>query len=315
MTVLLTRSDVTGLLDTGDVLASLRTGFLVPPSVRPLRMRSELPAPGTATALLPGLLPDVPAYTVKVNAKFPAARPALRGVICLHDLADGNLLALLDSSSVTAWRTGLAAAVATDALAGPDGTVAVIGAGEQARMVLTGLSRLRTLTRLIVCDTDRSRAMAFALEHEQLLGVPVETANTPAKAAALASIVITATWSREPLLGVADLRPGMHLTTLGADEPGKSELTAELLRAARVVVDDVALSAAMGAVGNAGLGAEAAAATIGEVLRGERRGRTSDGEVTVYAPVGLPWQDLALAWPVYAAARERGGCRELDFLG
>ena len=46
--------------------------------------RADLPFPGTATALLPGLLPGINACTVKVNAKFPTARPALRGVICLH---------------------------------------------------------------------------------------------------------------------------------------------------------------------------------------------------------------------------------------
>ncbi|GIG66333.1 ornithine cyclodeaminase family protein [Phytomonospora endophytica] len=315
MTVLLTRTAVDGLIDPDGVLAALRAGFTAAdPAAPPLRVRTSLPGPGTATALLPGLLPDVPAYTVKVNAKFPGAAPALRGVVCLHDVSDGTLLALLDSSSVTSWRTGLAAAIATDALAGPDGTVAVIGAGAQARVVLAGLAALRRLTRLIVCDADSSRAMAFALEHEASLGVPVEMAPTPAKAAALASIVITATWAREPLLGAADLRPGMHVTTLGADEPGKAEITAEALRAARVVVDDVRLAVAMGALGNVGLDEGDAVGTLGEVLRGGVAARETDGDVTVYAPVGLPWQDLAVAWPVYGAAVGAGRQREIDFL-
>ncbi|MEV0651308.1 ornithine cyclodeaminase family protein [Phytomonospora sp. NPDC050363] len=315
MTVLLTRSAVDGLVDPDGILATLRAGFISGSAMPPLRVRTELPGPGTATALLPGLLEGVPAYTVKVNAKFPGAAPALRGVVCLHSLADGELLALLDSSSVTAWRTGLAAAVATDALAGPDGTVAVIGAGAQARVVLAGLASLRKLTRLIVCDLDTSRAMAFALEHEASLGVPVEMAPTPAKAAALASIVVAATWAREPLLYAADLRPGMHVTTLGADEPGKAEVAGDALRAARVVVDDVELAVAMGALGNVGLKAGDAVGTLGEVLRGERAGRDGEGDVTVYAPVGLPWQDLAVAWPVYGRALGDGVGVGVDFLG
>ncbi|MFE9021353.1 hypothetical protein ACFYNL_22720 [Streptomyces sp. NPDC007808] len=57
-------------------------------------MRTDLPFPGTATALIPGVLPGVEAYTVKVNAKFPGARPALRGVLCLHSGQDGELPAL-----------------------------------------------------------------------------------------------------------------------------------------------------------------------------------------------------------------------------
>jgi ornithine cyclodeaminase len=34
--------------------------------------------------LFPGTVPDVPAYTVKVHAKFPAERPAIRGVVGAH---------------------------------------------------------------------------------------------------------------------------------------------------------------------------------------------------------------------------------------
>ncbi len=47
--------------------------------------------------LAPGLAPELPAYTVKVHAKNLGRRPALTGVICLHDLHSGDLLAVLDS--------------------------------------------------------------------------------------------------------------------------------------------------------------------------------------------------------------------------
>jgi ornithine cyclodeaminase/alanine dehydrogenase-like protein (mu-crystallin family) len=121
MTRLLTRSDLGALLDPSACLAALRAGFLAvgaPVVIPGQRVRTDLPFPGTATALMPGLQPGIEAYTVKVNAKFPDARPALRGVLCLHRGLDGELLALLDSATVTAWRTGLAAALGTDALAG-----------------------------------------------------------------------------------------------------------------------------------------------------------------------------------------------------
>ncbi|MCX4711898.1 ornithine cyclodeaminase family protein [Streptomyces fimicarius] len=316
MTLLLTRSQITGLLDPDTVMAGLRAGFTAPaPDVRPLRIRTDLPGPGTATALLPGVIDGVPAYTVKVNAKFPDAAPALRGLVCLHDLAGGELLAVLDSVSVTAWRTGLAAALATHELAAEHAdSVSVVGAGAQARMVLRGLVRLRTVSRLTVCDTDPVRAAAFAAEHEKLLGIEVETVGEPRSAAARADIVVLATWSRGPLLTAADLRPGMHVTTLGADEPGKVELAADALRRARTVVDDVELAVSMGALGNSGLSADAAHATLGQVLGGERTGRETSEQITVYAPVGLPWQDLALAWPVYRAAADAGSCRSVDFL-
>ncbi|WP_427885966.1 ornithine cyclodeaminase family protein [Kribbella sp. GL6] len=315
MTVLLTRSDILRVLDVPAVLAALRHGFRQASPIEPLRVRTDLPGPGTATALLPGLIPGIPAYTVKVNAKFPGARPALRGVVCLHDLADGTLLAVMDSSTITAWRTGLAAALATDLLAetpgtgGDDlgGTVGVVGAGVQAELTLAGLDALRPVRRLVVQDLDPGRAAEFLSGQ----GIPGVAVGSPQEVAAAADVVILATWSREPLLTAADLKPGRQLTTLGADEPGKVELSADLLSAARVIVDDRTLAVQMGALGNVGLTADAIHATLTEVLTGAAQGRRAD-EVTVYAPVGLPWQDLAIAWPVFQAAQHDG--QAIDFL-
>ena len=66
---------------------------------------------------------------------------------------------------------------------------------------------------------------------------------------------------------------------------------ADILAAATVIVDDVALSRATGALAPATL-RNVQPATFGQVLRGEHPGRSDDDEITVYAPVGL-----ALAGP------------------
>ncbi|MBC6460481.1 ornithine cyclodeaminase family protein [Actinomadura sp. HBU206391] len=317
MTVLLTRSDVRRLLEIDAALGALRAGFTAErPPVDALRVRTDLPLVGSsATALLPGLIDGIPAYTVKVNAKFPGAVPALRGLLCLHSIEDGALLAVMDSAEVTAWRTGLSAALATDVLAprGAD-TLGVIGAGAQAWMVVRGLAALRRHDSVVVCDLAADRARDFAAQAEALTRAPAQVVATPRQVAAAAATVVVATWAREPLLDAPDVPPGGHVTSLGADEPGKRELSAELLRRATLVVDDVPLSLRMGAVGNAGLDEEAVAATLAQVLRGEHPGRSGAGELTVYAPVGLPWQDLALAWICYEAALTDDGGTRLDFL-
>jgi alanine dehydrogenase len=201
---------------------------------------------------------------------------------------------------VTAYRTGLAAALGTHALAPPGaGTVAVVGAGAQSELVLAGLRRLRPVRELLVTDLDPARAESFAARHG---GRAVPDAGG-------ADIVVVATWAREPVL--REVAPGTHVTSLGADEPGKAELAPALLRAARTFVDDLALAEETGALGNAGLTRENAAGTLSQVLRGSA-GRATAAEVTVYAPVGLPWQDLALSWVAYQEARD--GVR-FDFLG
>ncbi|MHB1873650.1 MAG: ornithine cyclodeaminase family protein [Streptosporangiaceae bacterium] len=317
MTLLLTRSVIERLLDVDEALRVLRDGFRAAPAAEgpqfepaafppsPLRVRTDLPGPGTATCLMPGLLPGVPAYTVKVNAKFPAASPALRGVVCLHDLATGELLALADSATVTAWRTGLSAALGTDLLANPSAcTLGFVGAGAQARVVAAGLRRLRTWERVVAADLDPARAASLG----------ADLADGPRAVARESDVVVLATWSRRPLLDAPALRPGHHLTSLGADEPGKIELSGDLLRSCRVVVDDRTLTAASGALGNAGLPAAAAAATLGEILRGERPGREGPGQCTVYAPIGLPWQDLALTWLLYQRAAGDGQTSTIDML-
>ncbi|MFJ7784363.1 ornithine cyclodeaminase [Streptomyces albidoflavus] len=320
MTLLLTRNDLETLLDPADCLAALREAFRTAGAspVPGQRVVTGLPFPGTATALLPGLLPGIEAYTVKVNAKFPGARPALRGVVCLFGGVDGALLALLDSATVTAWRTGLAAALGTHLLAAPGpssgATVGVIGAGAQADLTVRGLRALRPCGPLLVHDLDPERAAAFAARHDG------RVATSPQAVAAEAGIVLLATWSRTPLLHLADTRPGQHLTTLGADEPGKRELAADLLAAALLVVDDHELAAATGTLATPDLAATpdlpaTAVPTLTDLLTGAHPGRTGPDTRTVYAPVGLPWQDLALSWLAHERARERGVGRDFDFLG
>jgi ornithine cyclodeaminase len=295
-------------------MAALREGFRATASpIAGQRIRTDLPFPGTATALIPGLLPGIDAYTVKVNAKFPGARPALRGVICLHDGHDGELLALMDSATVTAWRTGLTAALATHLLAGPaaaegGSVLGVIGAGAQADLMVHGLSILRRHREIIVHDSDPGRAEAFAARHDGRLR------TSAAGVAAAADIVLLATWSRSPLLRLADTRPGQHVTSLGADEPGKQELAADLLKSALLVVDDRELAATVGALAAAGLAASAAEATLADVLRGDHPGRTGATDRSVYAPVGLPWQDLALAWIAYQRAEQHDIGEKTDLL-
>lgn len=314
MTRILTRSDLHAVLDPLSCLSALGDGFRTAAGfpVPGQRVRTGLPFPGTATALIPGVLPGIEAYTVKVNAKFPDARPALRGVICLHSGHDGELLALMDSATVTAWRTGLAAALGTHLLAGPapgdDAILGVIGAGAQAELMLRGLSTLRGHGGLVVHDTDPGRAAGFAARHGG------RVLASAAGVAAAADIVLLATWSTTPLLGLADTRPGQHFTSLGADEPGKQELSADLLASALLVVDDRELAAGTGALAAAGLAASAADATLGDILRGEHPGRTTAAARSVYAPVGLPWQDLALAWIAYQRAQQHDIGQKTDLL-
>jgi ornithine cyclodeaminase/alanine dehydrogenase-like protein (mu-crystallin family) len=135
-TLLLTRSEVERLIDPAVLVPDLCAAFrdYSTSADRAQRVRSSLGDRGSATVLFPGTVAGIPAYTVKVHAKFPDQRPAIRGVLCLHDADTGDLLAVMDSTHLTAVRTGLAGAIAADVLARAESdSVAVIGAGVQGR--------------------------------------------------------------------------------------------------------------------------------------------------------------------------------------
>jgi ornithine cyclodeaminase len=208
----------------------------------------------------------------------------------------------------------LAGALAADTLAlrGTQ-TVAVIGAGAQGRSQLTALRLVRPIAAVRVFDPVPAAAERFA--SDPTWG-GLEVAVAPSLDAALdgAAIAVTATWAREPFLFQRHLRPGMHVTTLGPDQPGKCEIAADALRSALVVVDDRRLAVEMGAVGGAGLGVEVIYAELGEVLAETRPGRTNAEQVTVFGSVGLAFQDLAAGWLAYTLAQERGIGRRMDFL-
>jgi ornithine cyclodeaminase/alanine dehydrogenase-like protein (mu-crystallin family) len=316
-TLILTRADVESLLRPAELLPALRQAFVdysAHPAERARRVRAALPGPGTATVLFPGVTPGVPAYSVKVHAKFPAETPAIRGVLCLHASATGELLAIMDSTHLTAVRTGLAGALAADVLARRDArTVAIVGAGVQGRYQLRFLAALRSLQHVRVFDVAADRAEAFARETTRDLGLAVTPARSAADAVRDADVVLAATWAREPFIVPGMVASGAHVSTLGPDEPGKAEVAADAIRDALFVCDDRALAVEMGALGGVGLGAASVAAELGEVLAGTHPGRTSDDEITIYGGVGLAFQDVVAAWAVYEAARARGGTREIDF--
>jgi ornithine cyclodeaminase len=316
-TLLLTRSDVIRHIEALTLLSEMRDAFRADAGHRPAepqRARAPLHGEGSAWVMFPGTLPGIPAYTVKVHAKFPGRTPAIQGVVQLHDLETGALLAVMDSGHLTALSTGMVGTLASDVLARQDAArVALIGAGPQASMQLKNLRLVRSLNHARVHDVDPPRAVEFAARMYQSLQLPVRPAESVEEAVEDADIVITSTPSREPFLYPGMVRGGTHIVTLGADEPGKAEISAGLLRQSTFFCDHRALNVAMGAPAGVGLGEEVIHAELGEVLAGTKQGRTDAGQVTIFGAVGLPFQDLVAAWHVYQGARTDDSVQRVDF--
>jgi alanine dehydrogenase len=227
--------------------------------------------------------------------------PTVGGIALLSDATDGRLLAQLDAGALTALRTGAAAVLAAEALADEDGPAAVIGCGVNGQAVArTFLARGR---EVLLWDAAAERTAQVAEE----LGAGV----APGREEALrADVVATVTPGREVLYEPGSLRPGQHVSLMGADGPGKAEIAVEELLRARVVCDEWEQASHNGDLSRlveAGTLAREDVAELGRVLLGEEPGRSDADEITVFDSTGLAVQDLAVAAAVYERWREDPG--------
>ena len=100
------------------------------------------------------------------------------------------------------------------------------------------------------------------------------------------------------LLADGSLRPGQHVSLLGADGPGKAEIAVAELARARLYCDDweqASHGGELAAAVEAGAITRADVTQIGEVLDGTADGRRSPDDITLFDSTGLALQDLAVA--------------------
>jgi alanine dehydrogenase len=239
--------------------------------------------------------------------------PTVTGLVLLSSAEDGSLRAVLDTAAVTARRTGAAAVLAAEVLRRDDaGRAAVVGAGVNGRAAAeTFVARGHDVA---LWDVDADRATAVAGE----IGATVAGSRAEALGA---DVVVTVTPGHDLLFPEGSLRPGQHVSLMGADGPGKAEIGAdELARVAGgaglLVVDEWEQASHGGDTSHAverGLLGREAVATLGGIIAGEEQGRRSDADITVFDSTGLAIQDLAIA---IAAVREydAGGLSDVQTL-
>jgi ornithine cyclodeaminase/alanine dehydrogenase-like protein (mu-crystallin family) len=224
--------------------------------------------------------------------------PTVMGVVLVSDAADGRLLAMLDAASVTALRTGAAAVLAAETLGRPDArTAAVVGAGVNGRAAARTFLARGQAVALHDADTARAEEAAAALG---------ATVAAPEEALA-ADLLVTMTPGHETLLAEGALRPGQHVSLMGADGPGKAEIAVRELARAQVFCDDWEQASHNGELAHAvdvGVLGRDDVTELGAVLAGEAEGRRSADEITAFDSTGLAIQDLAVALAALERAEE-----------
>ncbi len=319
--LVLSAADVHAVLDYADCAEAMRRALIALASGRAQQpLRSVVRPDGAAgiVALMPAYLADGDgSYGLKALCITPgnpvAGLDTHQGIVLLSDGGSGVPVAILNASAVTEIRTAAVSVLATELLANPDAsTLAVVGAGVQARAHIRALDQARPLTEVRVAGRDPASARALADTLDGHIRAPVRACDSVRAAVDRADIIVTATSSAEPVLQRDWLAPGTHINAVGACLPNARELDSATVAAGVLVADrresvlaeagDYLLAAADGVVGPDHIRAE-----LGDLLLGSARGRRGADDITIFESLGLAVEDLAAAELAYRRARAAAG--------
>jgi ornithine cyclodeaminase len=211
---------------------------------------------------------------------------------------------LLDEGHLTDVRTAVAGAVAAKYLAPRQvDCVGVVGTGLQARLQVQYLKGIVDCSSILVWGRSTASTDAYA-GYMRTLGYSVATAASTAEIADRCTLVITATPSRQPLID--QLRPGTHLTAVGADTADKNEIAPALIMSADLVVaDSIVQCCERGEVHHAlahGFD-RSRLVELGDIVRGVHGGRSRQQQVSIADLTGVAVQDIQITNAVLAALR------------
>jgi alanine dehydrogenase len=242
--------------------------------------------------------------------------PTVIGAMIYSDPRNAFPLAVLDGTELTMQRTGAAAAVATDHLAVEDASsLGIVGAGVQSYTQLRAISTIRPIGEVVISDLDEAKVARFVDTFEDEFEV---RPGTPEDAAAC-DVLSTVTPVESPIVEREWLGAHTHVNAMGADAEGKHELADEILLDATLVIDDYEQTTHSGEInvpyGEGVLTDDDIDGEIGEIVVGEKPGRTAADGITVFDSTGLAIQDVAAAHVVYEHADENDNGYPFDLMG
>ena len=309
--------DVDRALTFPGLVETLRTAFSAG-AVQPVRHHHTIERPdGAASTLL-----LMPAWTdfraastsaggyigVKVVTVSPdnnaLGKPAVMGLYLLLDGITGEPRALIDGQRLTQWRTAGASALAASYLAREDASrLLIVGAGALAPFLARAHAAVRPIRDIRIWNRTLANAEKVVQELARH-GLSARASEDLDGELAIADIISSATISSTPLIKGALLKPGAHVDLVGAFTPDMRESDDDAIARARVYVDTRA-----GATKEAGdivqplasglLKPEAIVADLRELARGERKGRETASEITLFKSVGAALEDLAAGVAVF----------------
>lgn len=317
-TLVLTRKEIESLVTMREAMIAVEEAFRLyanSKALMPPKIYLDLEE-GDFRAMPSAMMGYAGVKWVNSHPKNPEkGLPTVMAVYVLNDASNGFPLAIMDATYITSLRTGAGGGVAMKFLARKNSKVfGFIGCGKQAIFQLLAAKEIFDLELVKAFDISERASREFK-EFCEKNGV--ECILTSPKEVCDCDVLITTTPSRKPVVKNEWIREGTHINAIGADAPGKQELEVEILKRAKIVVDDLEQALHGGEVNVAHsmglIRREDIYATLGEVVSGIKKGREGE-EVTIFDSTGLAIQDIAVARIVYEKAVEKGLGMRIELL-
>lgn len=240
--------------------------------------------------------------------------PSILSLGVLASAETGEPLLLAEMGLLTALRTAATAALGARYLVRKDSyRLGIIGTGAQSEFQVMALVAELGIEQVKYFDIDASAMKKFAanLGDQSLELVAVERLEEVLDDI---DILVTATADRQKarLFSSGFIQPGLHIHALGGDCPGKTELPAELLLRATLVVEYLPQTEREGEIQN--LQSSDTAIELWRLVKGLHPGRLSESEITIFDAVGFALEDFTALNLVYELAEAEGVGEQLDFL-
>ncbi len=240
------------------------------------------------------------------NAKGESAVSAVYVVIsCL----DGRPLAVLDGTELTLRRTAAAAALAAKRLARENSeTLAVLGTGSLSVPLVQAHTDTMRFKNVLVWGRQFHKTQRVVKQLKEL-GIEVRAMGDLEETLALSDVVAVATTATEPFLKADWVKPGTHISLVGAFTPQMAEAEPVLMARSQLFADcrasvlekggEVFQAIKQGLVLDSDIIADLAELTA----QSDRNWRHDGQAITVFKSVGFALLDLIAAEVVMKDSR------------
>lgn len=290
-----------------ELISEIKNHFSSNEVIVPMRHHHDFPNPevkaDSTLLLMPAWNPSknagVKIVTVSPeNGQFNL--PSIQGTYIYFDAIKGSIKAILEAKSLTVKRTAAASALASSYLSRKNSnSLLMIGTGALSINLINAHASARPITRVYIWGRNFEKATAIAkeLDNKTFTIIPIKSIEEKISEV---DIISCATLSKTPLVLGKHLKTGQHIDLVGAYKKDMREADDETISKASVYVDtfqgglkesgDIVIP-----LQNGTLNKEDIKADLFQLCSNQKKGRSSEKEITVFKSVGHALEDLAAA--------------------